>query len=37
VGSHAIEVRWPDGALQTFTGIAAGRTSVLKQGASAPE
>jgi hypothetical protein len=32
-----VEVRWPDGALQTFTGITAGRTSVLKQGASAPE
>jgi hypothetical protein len=31
------EVRWPDGSSQTFTGIAAGRISVLKQGASAPE
>ncbi len=32
----SVEVRWPDGARERFTGVAAGRVLVLKRGAGAP-
>ena len=35
-GTATAEVRWPDGTISTYQGVAANRTSTLQQGETAP-